>query len=93
MQKEILVMVKDAKYYQAQGSIVIIGVEVETRRPITQQITIMAFLENMGVFNAQEISTIINDHDRCKFLASQLRERKTPLKILFEDSKTEKDDI
>ncbi len=93
MQKEVLVFVQDARYYQVEGSIMIVGVEVETKRPITQQITVMAFLENLGVFNVEEIKTIINDPDRCRFLASQLKARKEPLKLLFEDSKSEKDDI
>jgi hypothetical protein len=93
MRKEVMVRISDAKYYQAQGSIVIVGVEVETGRPITQQITMMAFLENLGVFSPEEIATVLGDHDRCRYFASQLRDRRDPFRLLFEDSKTDKDDI
>lgn len=93
MTKEVMVLVKDAKYYQAEGSIVIVGEEVETHRPITQQVTMMALLENLGLFTPAEIGTILNDPERCRLLARNLKERHHPFKLLFEDSATEKDDI
>ena len=93
MKKEVLVKVRDARYYEAQGSIVIVGVEVETRRPITQQVTMMAFLENLGVFTPEEIAAVLGDPERCRFFASQLKARSEPFRLLFEDSKTDKDDI
>lgn len=91
--KEVLIRIKDSKYYQEQGSIVIVGEEVETHRPITQQITMMAFLENLGVFTPEEIAAVLGDPERCRFFSSQLKSRHQPFKLIFEDSKTDKDDI
>ena len=93
MRKEVMVSVKDAKYYQAQGSIVIVGIEVETQKPITQQVTMMALLENLGIFTQVEIETILKDPERCKLFARNIKERRHPFKLLFEDSATDKDDI
>lgn len=90
--KDILIFVKDAKYYPDQGSLVIVGAEVETKKPLTQQITVKAFLEGTG-FTSEEVAMVVSDADRCRLLANQLRERKHPLKITFSDTKTEEDEI
>ena len=93
MQKSVMIFIKDAKYYQDQNSIIIVGEEVETKRHITQQITMMALLENLGIFTPEEISIVLRDPERCRLFARNLRDRKQPFRLVFEDSKTDKDDI
>lgn len=93
MQKTVMIFVKSVKYYQEQASLVIVGVEVETQRPITQQITVKAFLQGSGRFSESEIHIITSDPERCKLLASQLNSRKGPFKLLFEDTTTEEKGI
>lgn len=93
MQKEVMILVKDAKYYQDNQSLVIVGEEVETKKPITQQITVKAFLSNTKIFSPLEIETILNDPDRCRLFTNELKNRKHPFKLLFEDSKTESNGI
>jgi len=88
-----LILVKDAKYYQEHSSLVIVGVEAETQRPITQQITLKAFLENTGIFSGQEVEQVLNDPARCRMFASQLKSRREPFKLVFEDSKTKENEI
>lgn len=89
MQKEIMMLVSDVKYYQDQGSMIIVGKEVETQRPITQQVTVKAFLENTGLFSPGEVAKVVNDPDRCRLLASELKGRRSPFKLLFEDTQSE----
>ena len=93
MKKEVIILIKDAKYYQEHSSLVVVGVEVETQRPITQQITLKSFLENTGIFSQQEVEQVLNDPARCRMFASQLKSRKAPFKLVFEDSKTEEQGI
>ena len=88
-----MMFIKSVKYYQEQGSLVVIGVEVETRRPITQQITVKAFLDGTGKFAAPDVDVIVCDPERCKLLATQLNNRKEPFKLVFEDTHTQEDEI
>ena len=91
MSKEILILVKDAKYYQEQSSLIIVGVEVETRKPITQQITVKTFLETTGLFSTEEIVKIIGDTDHCRLLANQLKNRRHPFRLVFEGTQSDQD--
>lgn len=91
MIKEVLILIKDAKYYEAQQSIVIVGVEVESRKPITQQITVKAFLEGTGLFTNLEADTVAKDPDRCRLLANNLKSRRDPFKLVFEGTQSEEE--
>jgi len=93
MQKEVMIVIKEAKYYQEQSSLVIVGVEVETKKPITQQIIIKNFLNGTKRFAPDEVEKIVNDPDKCRLLASQLKHRREPFKLVFEDTKQEGDEI
>jgi len=93
MKKDVMIFIKDAKYYKEQNSIVLVGEEAETKKPITQQITIMAFLNGTGLFSDEEIDIISNDPDRCRFLVNNLRSRREAFKLVFEDAQTENDEI
>jgi hypothetical protein len=93
MKKDVMIFIQDVKYYKDQNSLVVVGKEVETKKPITQQITIMAFLSGTGLFSDTEIENISNDPDRCRYLANQLKVRREPFKLVFEDAKTEEDEI
>jgi hypothetical protein len=91
MSKEVLILIKDAKYYEAQQSIVIVGVEVESRKPITQQITVKAFLEGTRLFTSVEADAVAKDPDRCRLLANNLKSRRDPFKLVFEGTQTEEE--
>ena len=93
MQKEVMIVIEEVKYYKEQSSLVIVGIEVETKKPLTQQIMIKHFLNGTGRFTSDEVEKIINDPDRCRLLASQLKQRREPFKVVFEDTKKEGDEI
>ena len=84
MTKEVMIEIKQAKYYPEQSSLLIVGVDVETKKPITQQVTVKSFLANTGKFSPEEINQILHDHDRCRLLARSLQERRNPFKLVFE---------
>ncbi len=50
-------------------------------------------LANTNSFSSEEIDIIVKDHDRCRLLASQLKNRRHPYKLVFEGTKTEDDEI
>lgn len=89
MKKDVMIFIKDVKYYQEHSSLVIVGIEAESKKPITQQVTVRAFLLSTGIFSPEDVEKVLNDHDRCRMFASQLKSRKDPFKLVFEDSKTE----
>ena len=89
--KEVMILIKDAKYYEEQKSIVIVGVEVESQKPVTQQITVKDFLEGTKLFTGKDIEAIVNDPDRCKLLANQLKSRRSPFKLVFDGTQTSAD--
>jgi len=93
MQKTVMIFIKDAKYYKDQNSLVISGEEVETKRPITQQVTVFAMLNGTGLFSDSEIEIISEDPERCRYFANSLKTRREPFKLVFEDTKTEDDEI
>lgn len=93
MQKEVMILIKDAKYYKEEHSVVISGEEVESKRPITQQVTLLALLSGTGLFNDKEIEIISSDPDRCRYFANLLKGRREPFNLVFEDTQTEKDEI
>jgi len=86
-----MILIQDVKYYQEQSSLVIVGLEVETRRPITQQITVQGFLESTGIFTPAEVSQVVGSPDRCKILASQLKSRREPFKLVFTGTQSDDD--
>jgi hypothetical protein len=79
--KEVMIFIKDAKYYQSNDSLVITGVEVETKKPITQQILVSAFAAAIGLPPES-----VNDHTAWVSFASQLKHRSQPFRLVFEDS-------
>lgn len=93
MQKEVMILIKDAKYYKEENSIVISGEEVETKRQITQQVTLFAMLNGTGSFTDKEIEIIASDPDRCRYFANLLKGRREPFNLVFEDTQTDKDEI
>ena len=88
MSKEIMIFVKDARYYQEQKSILVVGEEVESRRPITQQILTKFLAEAFGL-----PPRLTEDHEAWKFFATQLKGRREPFKLVFEGTKKEGDEI
>jgi len=93
MQKEVMISISDVKYYQEHSSLVIVGIESESKKPITQQVTVRALLLSAGIFSPDDIEKVLKDHDKCRLFASQLKARNTPFKLVFEDSKTEEQTI
>jgi len=86
MPKEIMIFVKDARYYPDQNSVLIVGEEVETKRPITQQVLTKSLAASFGL-----PSTILSDHAAWAFFASQLKGRRTPFKLVFDGTLKEGD--
>jgi hypothetical protein len=86
--KDVMVFVKDARYYPEQKSILVVGEEVETRRPITQQVLTRFLMEAAGL--PQELA---DDHAAWTFFASQLKGRREPFRLVFEGTRTEDDQI
>jgi len=93
MRKDVMIFIKDVKYYKEECSLIIVGEEVETKKPITQQITVKDFLKSTGMFSDDEINTITTDDDRCRLFARHLKDRREPFKLVFTDNKTDKDEI
>lgn len=89
MNKEIMIFIQDAKYYAEQKSIVIVGIEAESKKPITQQITVRDFLNGTGLFLSGEVDSIVQNTDRCKLLANNLKSRQDPFKLVFTGEQTE----
>jgi len=75
--KELQMMVRDARYYPEQRSMVIVGEEVQSRRPITHQMLVKDFVEAYG------LTVSLDDHDAWRSLAEQLRKRRDPFKLVF----------
>ena len=86
--QEVMVFVKDARYYREQKSILIVGVEVDTRRPITQQVLTRFLAEAAGLPPG-----LVDDHEAWRYFAAQLKGRREPFRLVFEGSKTEEDEI
>lgn len=86
--KDVMVFVKDARYYPDQKSILVVGEEVESKRPITQQMLVKAFIDASGL-----PTSLLDDHDAWRFFASQLKGRREPFRLVFEGSKSDKDEI
>ena len=85
--KTVGIFVRDARYYAEERSIIIVGEEVQTRRPITQQGLVKDFIEAFGLSVAED------DHEAWRFFASQLIKRKDPLNLVFLNCKTEEHEI
>jgi hypothetical protein len=88
MQKNVMIFVKDAKYYPLQQSILIVGVEVESKKPITQQILTKSLAVAIGL-----PPELVDDHEAWKFFAIQLKGRREPFRLVFDGSKTDEDEI
>jgi hypothetical protein len=80
-ESQTMLWIKDAKYYPQEKSIVIVGEEVETKRPITQQVLVKQFIE------AYNLAAKIDDHEAWKFFASELKRRKNPCPLVWGDQK------
>lgn len=86
--KDIMVFVKDARYYPEQKSLLIVGIEVESKRPITQQVLTKTLAEASGLPPG-----LVEDHDVWRYFASQLKQRREPFRLVFEGSRTKDDEI
>ena len=86
-QKKTMVWIRDARYYPEQHSIAIVAEDVETRKPITQQVLVKDFIK------AYNLSAKEDDIEAWKFFASQLRARTEPCPLLWLGTKTEADPI
>jgi len=86
-EKSVKLFVKDARYYPEQKSLLIVGEEVETKRPVTQQVLVKALIEAYG------IPVRDDDVEAWRYFAECLRKRKDPFTLVFDGTKTEQDPI
>ena len=80
-ESQTMLRIRDAKYYPAEKSILIVGEEVDTKRPITQQVLVKQFIEAYG------LAAEIEDHEAWKFFAAQLKSRKDPCPLVWGEEK------